>query len=45
MTRPHLLERLPAAENQLSRLTPEVMEGTYLMKLNEEVRPYGGTPS
>jgi hypothetical protein len=26
-----------AAENQLSRLTPEVMEGTYLMKLNEEV--------
>ena len=26
-----------AAENQLSRLTPEVMEGTYLMKLNDEV--------
>ena len=28
---------IAAAENQLSRLTPEVMEGTYLMKLNEEV--------
>ena len=28
---------IAAAENQLSRLTPELMEGTYLMKLNEEV--------